>query len=64
MIIQVRCKSCGKPIAHLHEEYKKRIVKEAPDKVFSDLGMKRFCCRAMFMGHADLIATAAQFKKP
>jgi len=24
MIIPIRCFSCGKPIAHLYEEYKKR----------------------------------------
>ena len=63
MIIQVRCKSCGKPIAHLYEEYKERIKKEDPKKVLDDLGLERYCCRSMFLGHADLIDTAARFKK-
>jgi DNA-directed RNA polymerase subunit N (RpoN/RPB10) len=27
------------------------------------LGIKRYCCRAMFLGHVDLLDTAAAFKK-
>lgn len=64
MIIPVRCFSCGKPIAHLWEEYKERTQKgEEPKKVMDSLGLKRFCCRSAFMGQIDLIDTAAKFKK-
>lgn len=63
MIIPVRCFSCGKPIGHLWEKYKERIKSEDPKKVLDDLGVKRQCCRAMFLGHVDLIDTAAKFKK-
>ena len=30
MIIPIRCFSCGKPIAHLWEEYKERVAKGEP----------------------------------
>jgi DNA-directed RNA polymerase subunit N len=64
MIIPVRCFSCGKPIAHLWQEFKDRTAKgEEPKKVMNDLGLDRFCCRAMFMGHVDLADTSAKFKK-
>jgi DNA-directed RNA polymerase subunit N len=64
MMIPVRCFSCGKPIAHLYEEYKKRVADgESPKKVMDDLGLKRYCCRAMFMGQVDLIDEVAQFKR-
>jgi len=65
MIIQIRCQSCGKPIGHLWEEYKKRTTegKENKKKVLDELGLKRYCCRAMFLGHVDLIETIARFKK-
>ena len=64
MIIPIRCFSCGKPIAQLWEEYKERVKNgEEPKKVMDDLGLERYCCRAMFLGHVDLIDTAAQFKK-
>ncbi len=64
MIVPVRCWSCGKPIAHLWEEFKERVDSgEDRKKVLDSLGMDRYCCRTMFLGHVDLIDTAAQFKK-
>ncbi|MFC1753501.1 DNA-directed RNA polymerase subunit N [Thermoproteota archaeon] len=64
MIIPIRCWSCGKPIAHLWEEYKERVAKgEDMKKVLDDLGLERFCCRQQMMGHVELVDTAAKFKK-
>jgi DNA-directed RNA polymerase subunit N (RpoN/RPB10) len=64
MIIPVRCFSCGKPIAHLYDEYKERVEEgETRKEVMEDLGLERSCCRSMFLGHVDLIKTAAEFKK-
>ncbi len=64
MIIPVRCFSCGKPIGHLWEEFKKRIASgENPKKVLDDLGLERYCCRAMFLGQADYIELVGRFKK-
>ncbi len=64
MIIPVRCFSCGKPIGHLWEEFKKRVQQgENPKKVLDDLGLERFCCRSMFLGQTDLIELIAEFKK-
>ncbi len=64
MIIPIRCWSCGKPIGHLWEEYKEKVEKGGNRKdILDDLGMQRYCCRQMFLGHVDLIDTAAQFKK-
>jgi DNA-directed RNA polymerase subunit N len=64
MIIPIRCFSCGKPVAQLWETYKERIKKgEDPKKVMDDLGLKRYCCRALFLGHVDLLEKVAQYKK-
>jgi len=64
MIIPIRCWSCGKPIAHLYAEYKKRVASgEEQGKVLDSLGLKRYCCRAMFLGQADLIEEVSKFKK-
>lgn len=64
MIIPIRCFSCGKPVAHLWEEYKERAAKgENKKKIMDELGLERYCCRALFLGHVDLIDTAAKFKK-
>jgi DNA-directed RNA polymerase subunit N len=64
MIIPIRCISCGKPVGHLWEQYQERLKKgEARDKIMNDLGLERYCCRALFMGHVDLADVAAAFKK-
>ncbi len=64
MIIPIRCWSCGKPIGQLWEPYKERIEKgETKKEILDDLGLQRYCCRQMFLGHVDLIDTAARFKK-
>lgn len=57
MIFPVRCFTCGKVIGHLWEEYARRVSRgESPGKVLDDLGVKRYCCRRMFLSHVDLIS--------
>ena len=63
MIIPVRCLSCGKVIGHLWEEFQRRVkAGEDPKKVLDDLGLERYCCRGLFLGHVDLLKKIAQFK--
>ncbi|MCD6226528.1 MAG: DNA-directed RNA polymerase subunit N [Candidatus Aenigmarchaeota archaeon] len=63
MIIPVRCFTCGKVLGHLWEEFNKRVkAGEDPGKVLTDLGIERYCCRALFIGHVDLIKKINQFK--
>lgn len=64
MMINIRCWSCGKPIAHLWESYKERVKNgEDRKKVMDSLGIDRYCCRTSILGHVDLVDTAAKFKK-
>ncbi len=64
MMVPIRCCSCGKPIAHLWETYEERVkAGEERKKVMDDLGLERYCCRATFLGHIDLIDQIAKFKK-
>jgi DNA-directed RNA polymerase subunit N len=64
MIIPVRCFSCGKPVGHLWEEFKKKVAQgENPKKVLDELGLERYCCRAVFLGQSDLVELVAKFKK-
>ena len=64
MIIPVRCFSCGKPVGHLWEEFKKKINEgENPKLVFEELGVERYCCKSIFLGQADYIELIAKFKK-
>jgi DNA-directed RNA polymerase subunit N len=65
MIIPVRCLSCGKPIGQFWETYKKRVLEDKEDagKVLDELGLERYCCRAVFLGHADMLPEITKFKK-
>lgn len=56
MMIPVRCFSCGQVIGNKWEKFKERVDKgEDPEKVLDELGVKRYCCRRMLVGHVDLI---------
>lgn len=64
IIIPVRCFSCGKVIGHLYEIYKKRVkAGEENGKVMDDLGLERYCCRALFIGHVDLLDKVSKFSR-
>jgi DNA-directed RNA polymerase subunit N (RpoN/RPB10) len=64
MIVPVRCFSCGKPIGHLWEDYKKRVAEgENEKKVLDEIGLEKFCCRKAFLGQADNLELTSKFKK-
>jgi DNA-directed RNA polymerase subunit N len=63
MMIPVRCFTCGNVIGHLWEEYKKRVdAGEDAGKVMDELGLKRYCCRQVFLSNVDIIKEIDQFK--
>ena len=64
MIIPMRCFSCNKPVAHLWEKYNELIKSgKSPKEALDEIGLTRYCCRALFLGHVDLLDEVAQFKK-
>jgi len=64
MIIPIRCFSCGKPIAHLWKKFKEQTAAgENSKKVLDELGLERYCCRAMFLGQTDTLELVNKFKK-
>lgn len=64
MIIPIRCWSCGKPIAHLWEKFQEKTEKgENTKQVLDELGLERYCCRSMMLGHVELIDIVGRFKK-
>ncbi|RLI93568.1 MAG: DNA-directed RNA polymerase subunit N [Candidatus Altiarchaeales archaeon] len=64
MIIPIRCFSCGKPIAQDWEGYSKRVKNgENPKDVLDSLGYTRYCCRRMFLSHAETIDEIMKYKK-
>ncbi|MEM0378497.1 MAG: DNA-directed RNA polymerase subunit N [Thermosphaera sp.] len=64
MLFPVRCFTCGAPIGHLWEEYEKKVkAGEDPGKVLDELGVKRYCCRRMFLSYVDVSKEVLQFPK-
>ncbi|GBC71748.1 hypothetical protein HRbin02_01536 [Candidatus Calditenuaceae archaeon HR02] len=62
MLFPIRCFSCGAPIGHLWERYNK-LVKSGmkPAEALDSLGVKRYCCRRMFISHVEVIDSFLEF---
>jgi DNA-directed RNA polymerase subunit N len=54
-MIPVRCFTCGKVIASVWEEYKRRVESEDAGAVLDELGIERYCCRRMLLSHVELV---------
>lgn len=63
MMVPVRCFTCGKVIGQAWEEYNRRIGQgEDPGKVMTELGLKRYCCRQVFLGNVDMLKEISKFR--
>lgn len=63
MIIPIRCISCGTPISGKWEKYKEKVSKgQEPGKVLDELGIAKYCCRALFLTHKDLLKEVSRFR--
>lgn len=63
MMVPVRCFTCGKVIGQAWEEYKRRVDQgEDPGKVMTELGLKRYCCRQIFVSNVDMLKEINQFR--
>ena len=50
MEFPVRCFTCGAPLADLYERYIEKLKeKKTPKEALDELGVKRYCCRRMFI---------------
>ncbi|MFA5382782.1 MAG: DNA-directed RNA polymerase subunit N [Candidatus Micrarchaeia archaeon] len=63
MEFPVRCFTCGAPIGDSYLKYIEKLKeKKTPKEALDELGIKRYCCRRMFISHVDL-ETAKKYKK-
>ena len=64
MIFPIRCFTCNKVIGDKWQEYENKLKKgEEIKNVLDNMGIKRYCCRRMFMGHVELIDRFLQNKR-
>ncbi len=63
MLFPIRCISCGRPVAHLWEQFRKRVSEgENPKAVLDSMGVKTYCCRSLFLTNVDTLPQIAKFK--
>jgi DNA-directed RNA polymerase subunit N (RpoN/RPB10) len=64
MIVPVRCFSCGQVIGDKYDEYKRLVEQEGKtkDEALNILGVKKYCCRRMFLTQVDLIDDVMKYK--
>jgi DNA-directed RNA polymerase I, II, and III subunit RPABC5 len=57
MIIPVRCFSCGQLVADKYDKYINLIKneKKTEQEALDALGVKKYCCRRMFLSHVESI---------
>ena len=56
MIIPIRCFTCNKVIANKWGEYLELLKRGIPaEEAMNMLGMRRYCCRRIFLTHIDII---------
>ena len=62
MIIPIRCFSCGTVIAHKWDEINNKLAEGiSVSDALDDVGLERYCCRRMYVGHIDLIEEIVPF---
>ena len=63
IIVPVRCFTCGKPVGGLWHKFKERVEKgENKAKLLDELGLERYCCRALFLTHVDVLKDVAKYR--
>ena len=56
MSFPVRCFTCGKVIGGYEQKYENALAEGSnPKEILDKLGIQRYCCRRMFLGHVNLI---------
>lgn len=64
MLFPVKCYTCGKMVGHKKAEYDKCILEgEGAGDVLDKLGMKKYCCRRMYLGFIECSEQILEYKK-
>jgi DNA-directed RNA polymerase subunit N len=63
MEFPIRCFSCGSVVGHLYGKYGEMVKAKPKDETLDDLGVRRYCCRRMFLSHVDLISQVTRYPR-
>jgi DNA-directed RNA polymerase subunit N len=60
----IRCFTCGKLLGDKFEEFERRVAAgEDPKRVLDELGVERYCCRAVMVTSIDAMSEIEKFKR-
>ena len=63
-MMPVRCFTCGAVVADKEEKFNELVAKgKTPKDALDKLGVKRYCCRRMFLTHVDLVGTVTKYNR-
>ncbi len=63
MEFPVRCFTCGAVIGDLYEKYKAGLGSRKAAEILDELGMSRYCCRRMFLGHVEGMEAIKKYRR-
>jgi DNA-directed RNA polymerase subunit N len=63
MEFPVRCFTCGAVIGDLYEKYKAGQGSKGAGEVLDELGIERYCCRRMFLGHVEGMEAIKKYRR-
>jgi len=64
MFFPMRCFTCGAVIGNLYDTYAKQVKEgKNPARVLEGMGIERYCCRRMFLGHVEVMDKIVKYRK-
>jgi DNA-directed RNA polymerase subunit N (RpoN/RPB10) len=66
MLLPVRCFTCNKPLSNEWKKFRKTInsgMFSTKEKLLTDLGLKRYCCRRLVITYEPLIDRLLEYEK-
>ena len=65
MLIPVRCYTCGKVTGNKWDHYNDLLKSgKTQPQAFKILGLKRYCCKRILLGHIDIVNTLMAYETP
>jgi DNA-directed RNA polymerase I, II, and III subunit RPABC5 len=64
VLFPIRCYTCNKVVGSLYKKYKELTADYGEKVALDTLGVKRYCCRRMFLTHVDVIDKIIAYKNP